>query len=100
MSVSTRVFIVADKITVESRRAGVDADQACTFGSVRARVSSKSRQIHKDSRGTDIILHLREDALDYFQWHKVKQIINKYSDHISLPIEMQKEVWQQEAVEG
>ena len=50
---------------------------------------------------TKIILHLREDALDYLQSHKVKQIINKYSDHISLPIEMQKEVWQQEeAVEG
>ena len=93
-------FIVADKITVESRRAGVDADQA-----VR-RVSAGTgefevEQIHKDSRGTDIILHLREDALDYLQSHKVKQIINKYSDHISLPIEMQKEVWQQEeAVEG
>jgi molecular chaperone HtpG len=58
-------------------------------------------QIHKAERGTDIILHLREDALDYLESYKVKQIINKYSDHISLPIQMQKEVWQQEeAAEG
>ena len=88
-------FIVADKITVESRRAGVDADQAVHWVSAGTG-EFEVEQIHKDSRGTDIILHLREDALDYLQSHKVKQIINKYSDHISLPIEMQKEVWQQE----
>ena len=88
-------FIVADKITVESRRAGVGADQAVRWVSAGTG-EFEVEQIHKDSRGTDIILHLREDALDYLQSHKVKQIINKYSDHISLPIEMQKEVWQQE----
>lgn len=93
-------FIVADKITVESRRAGVGADQAVRWVSAGTG-EFEVEQIHKDSRGTDIILHLREDALDYLQSYKVKQIINKYSDHISLPIEMQKEVWQQEeAVEG
>ena len=93
-------FIVADKITVESRRAGMGADQAVRWVSAGTG-EFEVEQIHKDSRGTDIILHLREDALDYLQSHKVKQIINKYSDHISLPIEMQKEVWQQEeAVEG
>ena len=93
-------FIVADKITVESRRAGVGADQAVRWVSAGTG-EFEVEQIHKDSRGTNIILHLREDALDYLQSHKVKQIINKYSDHISLPIEMQKEVWQQEeAVEG
>ncbi|MEK5773103.1 molecular chaperone HtpG, partial [Acinetobacter variabilis] len=54
------------------------------------------QQIDKASRGTDIILHLRDDALDYLESYKVKQIVNKYSDHISLPIEMQKEVWQEE----
>ena len=88
-------FIVADKITVESRRAGVGPDQAVRWVSAGTG-EFEVEQIHKDSRGTDIILHLREDALDYLQSHKVKQIINKYSDHISLPIEMQKEVWQQE----
>ncbi|AZN65447.1 molecular chaperone HtpG [Acinetobacter johnsonii] len=93
-------FIVADKITVESRRAGAGPDQAVRWVSAGTG-EFEVEQIQKDSRGTDIILHLREDALDYLQSHKVKQIINKYSDHISLPIEMQKEVWQQEeAVEG
>ncbi|MFV5499996.1 molecular chaperone HtpG [Acinetobacter towneri] len=93
-------FIVADKITVESRRAGLAADEAVRWSSTGTG-EFDVEQIHKAERGTDIILHLREDALDYLESYKVKQIINKYSDHISLPIQMQKEVWQQEeAAEG
>ena len=93
-------FIVADKITVESRRAGLAADDAVRWSSAGTG-EFDVEQIHKAERGTDIILHLREDALDYLESYKVKQIINKYSDHISLPIQMQKEVWQQEeAAEG
>lgn len=93
-------FIVADKITVESRRAGLAADEAVRWSSVGTG-EFDVEQIHKAERGTDVILHLREDALDYLESYKVKQIINKYSDHISLPIQMQKEVWQQEeAAEG
>lgn len=93
-------FIVADKITVESRRAGLTADEAVRWSSAGTG-EFDVEQIHKAERGTDIILHLRDDALDYLESYKVKQIINKYSDHISLPIQMQKEVWQQEeAAEG
>ncbi|WP_436915636.1 molecular chaperone HtpG [Acinetobacter gandensis] len=93
-------FIVAEKITVESRRAGVSAAEGVRWVS-NGTGEFDVEQIEKASRGTDIILHLREDALDYLDRNKVKQIINKYSDHISLPIEMQKEVWQQEeAAEG
>ncbi|WP_180169025.1 molecular chaperone HtpG [Acinetobacter sp. YH12021] len=93
-------FIVADKITVESRRAGLAADEAVRWSSAGTG-EFDVEQIHKAERGTDIILHLREDALDYLESYKVKQIINKYSDHISLLIQMQKEVWQQEeAAEG
>lgn len=88
-------FIVADKITVESRRAGLAADEAVRWSSAGTG-EFDVEQIHKAERGTDIILHLRDDALDYLESYKVKQIINKYSDHISLPIQMQKEVWQQE----
>lgn len=88
-------FIVADKITVESRRAGVDVNDGVRWIS-GGTGEFEVEQISKQGRGTDIILHLREDALDYLQSHKVKQIINKYSDHISLPIQMQKEVWQEE----
>ena len=90
-------FIVAEKITVESRHAGVDATEAVRWISAGTG-DFEVEHINKASRGTDIILHLRDDALDYLESSKVKQIINKYSDHISLPIEMQKEVWQEEAV--
>lgn len=90
-------FIVAEKITVESRHAGADAAEAVRWISAGTG-DFEVEQINKASRGTDIILHLREDALDYLESSKVKQIINKYSDHISLPIEMQKEIWQEEAV--
>lgn len=93
-------FIVADKITVESRRAGTDTSEGVRWIS-GGTGEFEVEQITKEGRGTDIILHLREDALDYLQSYKVKQIINKYSDHISLPIQMQKEVWQEEeAAEG
>ncbi|HQZ58840.1 MAG TPA: molecular chaperone HtpG [Acinetobacter sp.] len=90
-------FIVADKITVESRRAGsatTDGVRWVSGGTGEFEV----QPIDKATRGTDIILHLRDDSLDYLESWKVKQIINKYSDHISLPIEMQKEVWQEEDV--
>ena len=93
-------FIAADKITVESRRAGLEASEGVRWISAGTG-EFEVEQIDKASRGTDIILHLRDDALQYLEAHKVKQIINKYSDHISLPIEMQKEVWQEEeAAEG
>ena len=93
-------FIVAEKITVESRHAAADVTDGVRWIS-EGTGDFEVEQITKASRGTDIILHLRDNALDYLESYKVKQIINKYSDHISLPIEMQKEVWQQEeAVEG
>lgn len=90
-------FIVAEQITVESRRAGDHASEAVRWISAGTG-DFEVEQINKESRGTDIILHLRDDALDYLESYKVKQIINKYSDHISLPIEMQKEVWQEDVV--
>ncbi len=90
-------FIVADKITVESRRAGLATSDGVRWTS-GGTGDFTVEQIEKAGRGTDIILHLREDAADYLESYKVKQIINKYSDHISLPIEMQKEVWQEEEV--
>lgn len=90
-------FIVADKITVESRRAGLDAAEGVCWIS-GGTGEFEVQTIEKATRGTDIILHLRDDALEYLESWKVKQIINKYSDHISLPIEMQKEIWQEDEV--
>ncbi len=93
-------FIVAEKITVESRHAAADVADGVRWIS-SGTGDFEVEQINKASRGTDIILHLRDNALEYLDSYKVKQIINKYSDHISLPIEMQKEIWQQEeAAEG
>lgn len=80
-------FIVADKITVESRRAGLDASEGVRWIS-GGTGEFEVEQISKASRGTDIILHLRDDALDYLDAYKVKRIINKYSDHISLPLSL------------
>ncbi|WP_296509609.1 molecular chaperone HtpG [Rhodoferax sp.] len=89
-------FIVADKITVESRRAGLKADEAVRWvsdGGASGGGAFEVEAISREARGTSVILHLREDATDYAQAWKVKGIINKYSDHISLPIQMEKEEW-------
>ena len=89
-------FIVADKITVESRRAGLPADQAVRWvsdGGASGGGAFEVETITREARGTSVILHLRDDAQDYAQAWKVKGIINKYSDHISLPIQMEKEEW-------
>jgi len=89
-------FIVADKITVESRRAGLPAEQGVRWvsdGGASGGGAFEVETITREARGTSVILHLREDAQDYTHAWKVKGIINKYSDHISLPIQMEKEEW-------
>lgn len=85
-------FIVADKITVESRRAGMKSEEGVRWISGGAG-NFEVEAITRAERGTSVILHLREDAMDYASAWKVKSIINKYSDHISLPILMEKEEW-------
>ena len=89
-------FIVADKITVETRRAGLAESEGVRWisdGGASGGGAFEVETISRAARGTSVILHLREDALDYAQAWKVKGIINKYSDHISLPIQMEKEEW-------
>jgi molecular chaperone HtpG len=85
-------FIVADKITVETRRAGLSAAEGVRWVSAGAG-NFEVESIERAARGTSVILHLREDAMDYASAWKLKSIINKYSDHISLPILMEKEEW-------
>ena len=85
-------FIVADKITVESRRAGMKAEEGVRWISGGAG-DFEVENITRPERGTSVTLHLRDDAMDYASAWKVKGIINKYSDHISLPIMMEKEEW-------
>ena len=88
-------FIVADKITVESRRAGTPAAEGVRWVSDGGASGGafEVETIQREKRGTSVTLHLREDAMDYASAWKVKGIINKYSDHISLPILMEKEEW-------
>ena len=87
-------FIVADKITVESRRAGLPASEGVRWVSGGTGDFS-TEAIIRAERGTSITLHLREDQLDYLNGYKLKSIISQYSDHISLPILMPKEEWKE-----
>ena len=85
-------FIVAHKITVESRRAGMKTSEGVRWVSGGAG-GLEVETIDRAERGTSVILHLNDDALDYASAWKLKGIIAKYSDHISLPILMEKEEW-------
>ena len=85
-------FIVADRITVESRRAGLPPEQGVRWSSDGSGAFD-TETITRAERGTSVILHLRDDASEYLNRWKLKSIIGKYSDHISLPILMQKEEW-------
>ncbi|GAB2487927.1 molecular chaperone HtpG [Comamonas humi] len=85
-------YIVADKITVESRRAGLPASEGVRWVS-GGTGEFEVEQIERAARGTSITLHLRPEAEEFLNGYKLKQIIGKYSDHISLPILMEQEEW-------
>ena len=87
-------FIVADKITVESRRAGLTPAEGVRWISGGAG-DFEVETIERAQRGTSIILHLRDDAEEFLNAWKLKQLVTKYSDHISLPILMEKEEWKE-----
>jgi molecular chaperone HtpG len=89
-------FIVADKITVESRRAGLEPEEGVRWTSGGAG-DFEVETVTRAQRGTSVTLHLREDASEYLSTWKLKSIIGKYSDHISLPILMRKEEWKEGA---
>ncbi|WP_372826610.1 molecular chaperone HtpG [Polaromonas sp.] len=87
-------FIVADKITVESRRAGLPAGEGVRWSSAGTG-DFEVETIERAERGTSVTLHLKDDATEYLNTWKLKSIISKYSDHISLPIRMPKEEWKE-----
>jgi len=91
-------FIVADKVTVVSRRAGLPASQGVQWESAGAGDFSVAL-VDKPARGTDVTLHLKDGEDDFLSAWKLKSIIRKYSDHITLPILMQKEEWDAEQKE-
>jgi molecular chaperone HtpG len=91
-------FIVADRITVESRRAGLKPDEGVRWSSAGAG-DFEVETITREARGTDVTLHLRDEEDEFLKTWKLKSIISKYSDHISLPILMHKENWNPDKAE-
>ncbi len=83
-------FIVADKITLISRRAGLEKDQAVRWES-EGTGSYTLEDIEREKRGTEVILHLKKDEDELLNGWRLRSIITKYSDHVSLPIEMREE---------
>ena len=81
-------FIVADKVTVRTRAATAKADQAVMWESAGEGEYTISDD-NKETRGTEIILHLKEDEKEFLDDWRLRSIISKYSDHISLPVEVQ-----------
>lgn len=80
-------FIVADKVTVRTRSAGVNADQA-VFWESEGEGDYTIADIEKVERGTEITLHLREGEDEFLDDWRLRSIISKYSDHIALPVEI------------
>ncbi len=80
-------FIVADKVTVRTRSAGVNADQA-VFWESEGEGDYTIADIEKVERGTEITLHLREGEDEFLDDWRLRNIISKYSDHIALPVEI------------
>jgi molecular chaperone HtpG len=88
-------FIVADRVTVRTRRAGEQADQGVEWVSDGGGEFSVA-MIDRPERGTEITLHLREGQDDLLSAWKLKSIVRKYSDHIVQPIVMKAEKWDEE----
>ncbi len=89
-------FIVADRITVESRRAGLKPEEGVRWASDGSG-DFEVETITRPERGTSVTLHLREGEEEFLSGWKLRSIISRYSDHISLPILMRKEEWDAEA---
>ena len=88
-------FIVADRVTLNTRRAGLTLEHGVRWES-SGEGDYTLETIEKSTRGTEIILHLRKDEDEFLNGMRIRNIIRKYSDHITLPIVMKKEEWSQE----
>lgn len=93
-------FIVADKVTVTTRRAGLTAEHGVRWES-GGEGDYTIETLEKVDRGTEVVLHLREGEDDFLDGWRLRSIVHKYSDHITLPIMMKKEAMgEEEAEEG
>jgi molecular chaperone HtpG len=89
-------FIVADRVTLETRRAGLTAEHGVRWES-SGEGEYTVETINKTARGTDVILHLRSEEDELLNGFKLRAILRKYSDHITIPILMKKERWDSDA---
>ncbi|MDP1551379.1 MAG: molecular chaperone HtpG [Nitrosomonas sp.] len=88
-------FIIADKVTLITRRAGLTPEHGIRWES-SGEGDYTLETVTKPTRGTEIILSLRKDEDEFLNGMRIRTIIRKYSDHITLPIVMKKEEWSQE----
>ena len=91
-------FIVADRVTLVTRRAGLAAGEAVRWESDGGGDYS-IEAVEKEGRGTEVILHLREGEDELLDDFRLRALIRKYSDHIAIPIRMQKRVWDEDKKE-
>ena len=80
-------FIVADKVTLTSRRAGMNADEGVRWEST-GEGSYTIENVERAERGTEIVLHLRDDEKEFLDAWRLRSIISKFSDHVAIPVEM------------
>jgi molecular chaperone HtpG len=96
-------FIVADKVTLTTRKAGADKSEGTRWESA-GEGDYTIEAVEKAQRGTEIVLHLKEAESEFLDGYRIRSIVRKFSDHISLPIVMDKEVMpamdEEEAEEG
>ncbi|MEY3760715.1 MAG: hypothetical protein RIR39_2206 [Pseudomonadota bacterium] len=84
-------FIVADKVTLTTRKAGADESEGTRWESA-GEGDYTIEAVEKAQRGTEIVLHLKEAESEFLDGYRIRSIVRKFSDHISLPIVMDKEV--------
>jgi molecular chaperone HtpG len=89
-------FIVADRVTLTTRRAGLSPDHGVRWESA-GEGDYTIESCTRPERGTEVVLHLREEHTELLSRWRLASIIRKYSDHIALPIVMRKEVWDDES---
>ena len=85
-------FIVADRVTLTTRRAATAASESVRWEST-GDGEFTLESVEKADRGTEIVLHLKDDAKEFLDDWRIKSVIRKYSDHIQLPIVMKKSEW-------
>ncbi len=83
-------FIVADKVTLRTRRAALESNQAVQWES-EGTGSYTLEETEMDARGTEVILHLKKEEDEFLNNYRLRSIVSTYSDHVPLPIEMRKE---------